>query len=557
LVPKTTTAAFSSLTLYRLREQDHRRTKVRFAAFLDPKKRTLPYDLTRRFDFDAQLFVSPPEKGAPAWMEPLKTGFADLDLPESVSNSAVLILGVKRGIKRLHFAATFGFGRFLLRQGSYERNYGMRVALNAVYPHRRNEQLDPERLRAVDSKTVGPNTVRTRRQVDRRADFESFDVDVERDLLSGITGTPLDEELWGTRIDGADAVHLHRPTTFENLGETCLQLEKNSGKVPPEFSWVDNIFAVRDTQLIEVLKQHVLDQLKSGKPGNLELAPPEIVEWGDIDHFAFSFDSDYTFEDPLISEYLERLSANDKLSGLTLSQLTSAHRLLAFNAENQPVGNWSVFRCLSGEIEHHSPTYVLSEGDFFEVSKDYMKGLDGALKKLMPFDRLPAARQNSTEDAYNKQACTIDTNLLLDKQTVRLNSRTTPIEICDILTSRKDLIHVKRKLNSSSLSHLFAQGLVSADLLLMNGEFRKKARQRIAGLERQRRLGNRFSRLLPLDRGITAQDFTVVYAIIAKWKGKSLVEALPFFSKVNLRRYAQDLKRMGYAVAYAQIAEGQ
>lgn len=139
--------------------------------------------------------------------------------------------------------------------------------------------------------------------------------------------------------------------------------------------------------------------------------------------------------------------------------------------------------------------------------------------------------------------------------TVRLTSRTTPIEICDLLTSSGSLIHVKRKLNSSSLSHLFSQGLVSADLMLMSEEFRKKVHQRIRSLEHQRAAVNSFSRLFSVGKGISPSAFTVVYAIIARWKQKSLSEALPFFSKVNLRRCAQDLRRMGYAVAYSQIPE--
>jgi uncharacterized protein (TIGR04141 family) len=89
----------------------------------------------------------------------------------------------------------------------------------------------------------------------------------------------------------------------------------------------------------------------------------------------------------------------------------------------------------------------------------------------------------------------------------------------------------------------------------MSEEFRKKASQRIKPLERARGLAPRFSRLFPSGKGITAGDFTVVYAIIGKWKGKTLARALPFFSKVNLRRCANDLRRMGYNIAYKQIAE--
>ena len=45
------------------------------------------------------------------------------------------------------------------------------------------------------------------------------------------------------------------------------------------------------------------------------------------------------------------------------------------------------------------------------------------------------------------------------------------------MTNNKQFIHVKhRKGGSAGLSHLFAQGSVSAEILLGDKEFRKKAR---------------------------------------------------------------------------------
>jgi len=552
------TEPFSSLTLYRLRNEVDGHSITKFNDFIDPERTTTVHDLKGTYDFQARLFIAPPEIGPPAWVEPLQTGFGELkEIPDSVSNSAVLIIQVKSGHRTIHFASTFGFGRFLLRSGSFERNYGLRVAINAIYPKRKKgDDLDFERVRSVDSKTVAANVLRTRRQVDHKADFESFEIDTQRDLLSGLTGTPWDPAAWGTRIDGSDSLHLHRPVSFDQLGNICLQVEKNSKKIPREFSWIDNIFPVRDSAAVEELKKHIAEIIRSGKTGNLDLAPPELVEWGDIDHFEFSFDSRHPFAEPRLEEYTSRLRTKGKLDSLTLNQLTLGHRLRAFTASGSEIGTWPVFRCLSGEILHRSSSYVLSEGEFFEVAADYMTQLDNALNKLHVFvGSLPESKPGWDEDRYNKEAAKTKGNFLLDKMTVRLTSRTTPIEICDLLTSARKLIHVKRKLNSSSLSHLFSQGLVSADLLLMSEEFRKKVRQRIAALEQKRRQGNTFSKFFPDDKGISSSDFTVVYAIIAPWKNRTLSAALPFFSKINLRRCAQDLGRMGFEVAYRQIAD--
>ena len=96
------------------------------------------------------------------------------------------------------------------------------MALNAIYPSQSGRN-DFNRLRSVDSKTVASNTARTRRQFDRYADFESFDVDTERDFLGGLTGVPLDERAVGTSITGADSLNLTRSIEFHKLGEICLR----------------------------------------------------------------------------------------------------------------------------------------------------------------------------------------------------------------------------------------------------------------------------------------------------------------------------------------------
>ncbi len=565
--------SFSSLTVYRLRDTIGGRRVTDFKDFIDPKKKPTSHNLKARFDFEARLFVAPQEAGLPPWVEPLETGFGKLrDITPSVNNSAVLIIRIKSGQRDLHFALTFGAGRFLLSPDSIQRKYGFRVALNAIYRRPpKAKKLDPNPLRSVDSKTVADNVLRTRRQVDHKAAFESFEVDIDRDQLTGLTGIPSDIGHWGARIDGSDALHFGRTAPFDQLGAICLQLEKHSKRLPEVFEWVDNFRALRDPATIERLWKKLLAMVKDGseadpelaavaKDGSkadLELAPPELVEWGEIACFAFSFAPDDTFPEPSIAHYREILSGKRKLDRLTLSKLRSSHRLVAFNADNKKIYEWPIFRCLSGEVPpggRSKKKFILSEGDFFEVATEYLNRLNRDIDNLKPFNaNLPPSKPRWSEDRYNKAATTNPDKLLLDKKTVKLTSKTTPIEICDILTSGKALIHVKRKLNSSSLSHLFSQGLVSADLLLTSEQFRTKAHDRVKTVSTQRKAATRFSNLIPAGPGITPSEFTVVYAIIASWNGRTLSKGLPFFSKVNLRHYAHALRRMGYNVACNRI----
>jgi Family of unknown function (DUF6119) len=63
------------------------------------------------------------------------------------------------------------------------------------------------------------------------------------------------------------------------------------------------------------------------------------------------------------------------------------------------------------------------------------------------------------------------------------------IELCDLLTRNRRLIHVKKRGTSSTLSHLFSRGVVSAELLARESPFRTSARERAAALDRPSRNG--------------------------------------------------------------------
>ncbi len=141
---------------------------------------------------------------------------------------------------------------------------------------------------------------------------------------------------------------------------------------------------------------------------------------------------------------------------------------------------------------------------------------------------------------------------------MKVQGNTTPVEICDLLSDDGRFVHVKRKLSSSSLSHLFAQGYISAELLLGSADYRVVALDKIKEQER--------AKVLPVgipscigkfcifgEEPIVSGKFEVTYGIVAKWEGREFVDALPFFSKVNLRKYVEDLWRIGYKVSYARI----
>ncbi|MCX6562762.1 MAG: TIGR04141 family sporadically distributed protein, partial [Candidatus Aminicenantes bacterium] len=437
------------------------------------------YDLRPGFPFKARLYVSGKEDKEPPWAEYLRSGFAELPkIINIVTNRALLIIAVKFGDQKIHFGFSFGFGRYFLKSSSYVRNYGLTVALNAIYRGIPKKGIvDFNLIQSLDVKTVSANTIHTRRQSNRRTAFEMFGVDIQRDILRSITGRPAGETEWGTRISGSDAVTIACPVDFKDLGERCKLIETLYRRTDYKdyFSWIDHIKVVTDPRLKEELESEMQAKLIKKDIGNLELAPPEIVDWDRIKCFRFSFDPDQTYEELELGPFLAALDSKEKLKGLSIKQLKSVYRIEALDNNDEPVGNWNALQCLCGELSYKNQSYILEGNDFSAVDDRYRKDVDTYVESIKEYvGKFPKCAAKWHEDDFNIESGKYSEYLLLHKQNVRLPEKTTPIEVCDLLSDDHCFIHVKPKFSSSTLSHLFSQGYISGELLCTSPDFRKQ-----------------------------------------------------------------------------------
>ncbi|PVX26311.1 MAG: hypothetical protein CW691_01820 [Candidatus Bathyarchaeum sp.] len=541
-----------SLTVYRIHESVDGSQITEFEQALRDPSSLQSFDLIPSIPFQGQFFLQKSDPKKPSWFDFLDDGINDLIVPEIQRINAVLFVKVKYHDDQI-FAITFGQGRYLLRPDCIMKNYGLRVALNVIYDQS-DGQSTFERIKGIDAKTVAENTMRTRRQSDRRATFETFGVDIQRDLLRAVTGIPISSGIWGTRISGSDSISINPVTSFDNLGDICKNVAQayNDDAYQQNFEWIDNLHAVTDPQILKELNEVLIEAIKTGSM-DVAITVPEIVDWEDISNFYFEFDSANTFTDPEDVNLHDALESSKKLENLTIKHLRQMHLEVLYSDDE--VARWPLLRCLTGELKLGGNDYILSEGHFFEIRKEFLDDLDKFISKLPATTYpLPSSQGDVPEGEYNEVAAqSSDSYLLFDKKTVRISSHTSPIEICDVLTDDGCFIHVKRKLSSSSLSHLFAQGWVSADLFHMSQEYRTDTLTKIREQEQEQydSTVDRFSKYYSTMN--TPGDYEVSYAIVAKWNGRNLVQALPFFSKVNLRRHVDDLKRMGYKYSMACV----
>lgn len=168
------------------------------------------------------------------------------------------------------------------------------------------------------------------------------------------------------------------------------------------------------------------------------------------------------------------------------------------------------------------------------------------MTELARYEDLPSADAETGEDLHNRKAAAALGAINLDKKLI-YDGGPDKMELCDLLTGEGRFVHVKLRGSSSTLSHLFAQGTNSAERLILDDEFRLKARELLDGVDPD------FASLIPEERP-TASDFEVTFAVITR-SNRDTPLTLPFFSLVNLRAATRRLHAYGFRVSVAEVHE--
>ena len=445
------------------------------------------------------LFVASTPPHAPSWaryVAPHTRG--DLDDLLTASSSAVLLI---EAAERL-FAVTFGQGRHLLDLESYEQDFGLKVVLNTVAPNQ---------LKSVDAKTIEETTLHTRRDASRDSSFAAFGLDVSRDLLRAVTGTPQDETL-AHRLTGSDALGIWTRAALPDVPALMERLLTAYGSedYKQHFDFVDFLRPEKDPARLRQLEQMLVDALNDREIDDAHMAAPEVLDPLDLVGFRFSSqdENDQAHPDPRISAYLD--SRKD-------------------------------------EVVVDNDLYVLTGGDWFRINVDFKQRVYDYVDELDRRAGLPPADADTSEDDYNVKAAAALDAVCLDKKLV-FDGGPDRMEICDVLTRERGLIHVKQRGSSSTLSHLFAQGINSAQRLLQDSEFRRQAREVVEQEDAT------FADVLPADRPRDPSAYEVTFAVITRSTRDSPL-TLPFFSVVSLRSAAMQLRGFGFRVSVAEVHE--
>lgn len=541
-----------TLTIYKLRNPFEGLPVQDFDRYLAQGREPDAYETIDIPGGEAKLYIWTSRARSPRWEGFLRTGW-DVDLPTREPVGGLVIVKVRINRRDHYFGIPFGStGRFILDQAAIERSFGLRTALNLMYPRSLgSSEEDATRVLGLDAKRRGRDVMRSRVQSSSETTFETFGVDQLRDVVDAATGRPVDTSTWGHRITGSDGLTCTVEEAVHGLGDVCRRIEEahQQDDYRARFAWIDDVQPVNDPELFNKLQVEIIELIRAGAMDDLELAPPEIVDWTQVNVFRYHTDGHQNVKHRQLrlSDYRRALKRTGQLEDLNLPLLRNGF-IKALDTNGDLVHQWSAWNALVGTVKIGSATYILENGEFFTVAPDFLAELDASIDHLEAGNTpLPSCGVNVLEGPYNSAAAAELGILLMDKETVSIPSKTTEIEVSDLLTPTRELIHVKREFGARDLSHLFSQGTTSAELIHDDQDFRSHVQKKVIELA-----GDTTYAFFD-DAGISPPSFRVTYAVIGNWKGQTSSERLSFFSKVNLRRAATDLKRRGFVVGFQRV----
>ncbi|PCC68199.1 sporadically distributed protein, TIGR04141 family [Nannocystis exedens] len=473
--------------------------------------------------------------------EPIRLKNADL-LKQALP--AVLIVArvhLSDGIR--YFALSLGLGHLLVDSERIERGFGKITTLNSI-----------EKVKLANAREIGVNAVQKRLASNSAVDLDRIGIQFDSEVLLGVSGACAEEAL-ASRVGGDDGLQITAKISLDNLGEKCRKLyekyQKDTFRV--RHPRAERIKTVRDEQTIKRLNAELINAINERRiDTKISAACPDQIDYEKFDDYYMSGmgDGEHSIGELTLENLYEALGERQ----VTLSDLLERIRIQGVEdgdaSKREPLLAYMRF-----EHEEDKTSYVLTGRQWYAFSKSYVDEVKERLEAIvMPYDgpplkdwpkSYPVKRKELAkpddrigwyEDFYNLLYENEDNFMHLDREnyTMGEGGGHGQIEVCDFFYHpRKMHFCVKKENKAQTLSHLFAQASVSADM------FRREARYR---QEFIRRLKYRWpAQSQFFEDSEYLEEMTFVYCIALEDVSRTPFDSLPVFSKVNLLRNAADI----------------
>jgi uncharacterized protein (TIGR04141 family) len=459
------------------------------------------------------------------------------------------------------YVAAFGLGADSIidrRKLVYE--FGIKVAMNIC---------DVDKLRRVQTTAHEAVSRQTERQASVGTNLSVFGVNTEIEflrMLSGIVSESYKDKIESFR--GKESITLKLPKDsipdMRSFVELCRILEER---------YKSDDYKSTDLRVYDLLKiendpivKDKLDALLAAKVehrdfSHVHLAPPDFID-GDDPQFAYekkTEDQNPTLYDDLRIDDLVKVPGR-KRKGLSSSTLRSWDVYRVDETTGATYRAWSAYHCIVAEIDLENRTYVLSNGQWRQISEEIKEKVDKYFQDNLvqkDCDFLPDGisiydpiRKQFREEIFNRHVAKTDPDIyLFDKSKVEIAGKKI-YEICDLFRKDRTIIHVKRHSSgSASVNHVFTQAKLYAHAFSAEAVTRDGMRDwidRNIEPENLGKDGSAFKNAIPKENyDVDERLYHQVFCILTEAENMTLSD-LPFMTQYELmmahRYLAQDRK---------------
>lgn len=485
-----------------------------------PASTTLPYP--------CKAYIQVNKSGPPKWESFLKGAFKTGSLRLVNQNSSFVLLIKKQ--KRF-FAVTLGFGFLAINPAVIESRFGLMVAANWL-----------TKVNGVETNVIDRVTSNKKLHVGTGSDIAELALNPQIDFIRRMEGK-LPTNSAATKISGCDSCCITTKGDITSLGAICTDLldRYEATDYKKLYGFLDNLVPLskHDNRRAD-LEQQLVDRLKAKSYDKISIAFPEMPDEERLNHYKVSCDTSVDLDELTLEGLYEFIY--DYTIDVNLDKIY----VLGIGNDDSPVTRRRPLRdYLAAEFEHGNETFIFCNGEWFLAEAHYVKHVRAevaALPDLTATLALAPVRNKESEGAYNSRMATLNDLLLMDKDNFRIGGSHDKIEVCDLLSERRELICVKKMESSSSMSHLFGQGSVSATLLRSEAAYRKNLNDSALA---------EWPKFKFIDDS-NFNDVTVVYAVATR-KSEQLSEGMFFFSLVNLLNHVRTIRLTGCKVGLSKI----
>lgn len=477
-----------------------------------------------------------PKSNTPSWIEywGLKK--------EKANNWNALIF---QYIENRWFVFSYGHAYHKLKSDSYEPDFGFIVSLNLI---------EKGKIKKIDKADFEKGKVSKETSTKKNTEFNSYNFNIYTQLLQNIQGkVDKNKNDMLSMVGGSNKlkITLKKVISREEIPSLCSFLLKTYSDESYKKDYPDllKINRIKDKTIIASLDNKLIEEMNK-RQDEIIIYSYEIETENFIGYSLVK--KNKSIEE--INDYYETLTTDITIESLKKVKLT----IETENAKKYPV---SFYKTLNFHTDLDNKIYYLYNGEWFNIDTDFYSNvkqtLDDCYKehgKFITFDEkeikdkyllLNESKDGiQWEDTYNKSIVEKYPELmLLDKNNINVGNN--KIEICDLYTVDENghavFYHVKKAKNSAVLSHLFAQGIISAQSISNNSKFLDQAKQKIKEIMPEDSKKDKYIKALDND-----EPKKIVYIILyqkERKKDRTITDFIPYMSQLGLYNHIDVAKK--------------